>query len=122
MEILIAVTVAYVVFVLYSKFTSPKVDAITGRDLDALIKDKQIKRQFVDVRTPNEFSGRKVKGFMNIPLDQLQRRASELNADQPVVLMCASGSRSLRAAKILSKSGFKNIINVKGGISSYPSK
>ncbi|HAS73884.1 MAG TPA: rhodanese [Clostridiales bacterium UBA8960] len=122
MEILLAITAAYIVLVIINKATAPKVENISGRDLDTLIRDKSIKRHFVDVRTPSEFSGRKVKGFMNIPLDQLNKRASELHADNTVVLMCASGSRSLRAARILSKNGFKKIVNVKGGISSYPSK
>ena len=69
-----------------------------------------------------EFNSRKVKGFKNIPLDQLHKRMKEIDADMPVVLMCASGSRSMKAAKILNKNGYKIIVNVKGGISSYPSK
>lgn len=122
MEILLAITAAYIIMVLISKVTAPKVSHVSGRDLDAMIKDKQVKRQYVDVRTPNEFSGRKVKGFANIPLDQLGKRVKELNTEHPVVVMCASGSRSMRAARILSKNGFKQIVNVKGGISMYPLK
>ena len=122
MEILLAITAAYFIMVLISKMTAPKVTHVSGREIDALIKDKQNKKQFIDVRTPSEFNGRKVKGFSNIPLDQLGKRVKELNPELPVVVMCASGSRSMRAAKILSKNGYKQIINVKGGISTYPSK
>ena len=108
--------------VVISKATAPKVTHVSGREIETLIKEKQIKRQFVDVRTASEFSGRKVKGFANIPLDQLGKRAKEMNPELPVVVMCASGSRSMKAARVLSKNGFKQIINVKGGISSVPSK
>lgn len=122
MEILLAVTVAYLVFLIFNKLTAPKVEHVSGKMLDQMIGDKTNKKQFIDVRTPGEFSSRKVKGFQNIPLDQLQKRIKEINAEIPVVVMCASGSRSMKAAKILSKNGFKNIINVKGGISTYSGK
>lgn len=122
MEILLAVTVAYLVFLIFNKLTAPKVEHVSGKMLDQMIGDKTNKKQFIDVRTPGEFSSRKVKGFQNIPLDQLQKRIKEINAEIPVVLMCASGSRSMKAAKILSKNGFKNIVNVKGGISTYSGK
>ena len=122
MEILLAVTVAYLVLLVFNKLTAPKVEHVSGKLLDQMIGDKSNKKQFIDVRTPGEFSSRKVKGFQNIPLDQLQKRIKEINAEIPVVLMCASGSRSMKAAKILSKNGFKNIANVKGGISTYSGK
>ncbi len=122
MEILLAVTVAYLIFLIFNKLTAPKVEHVSGKMLDQMIGDKTNKKQFIDVRTPGEFSSRKVKGFQNIPLDQLQKRIKEINTEIPVVVMCASGSRSMKAAKILSKNGFKNIVNVKGGISTYSGK
>ncbi|GAB6109682.1 rhodanese-like domain-containing protein [Fusibacter bizertensis] len=122
MEILLAVLVAYVIFLIYNKITAPKVEHVSGNQLDQMIGDKANKKQFIDVRTPGEFSSRKVKGFQNIPLDQLQKRIKEIDGSMPVVVMCASGSRSMKAAKILSKNGIKNIVNVRGGISTYPGK
>lgn len=122
MEILLAVVVAYLLFFVYNKLTAPKVEHVSGNMLDQMVSDKSNKKQFIDVRTPSEFSSRKVKGFQNIPLDQLQKRIKEIDATMPVVVMCASGSRSMKAAKILSKNGIKNIVNVRGGISTYPRK
>ncbi|MDH8678283.1 rhodanese-like domain-containing protein [Fusibacter bizertensis] len=122
MDILLAVTVAYVIFLIISKLTAPKVEHVSGKMLDEMLGDKTNKKQYIDVRTAGEFNSRKVKGFKNIPLDQLHKRMKEIDADMPVVLMCASGSRSMKAAKILNKNGYKTIVNVKGGISSYPSK
>jgi rhodanese-related sulfurtransferase len=75
--------------------------------------------QYIDVRTPGEFKGNSIKGFKNIPLDQLPSRASTLSKEKAVVVICQSGMRSTRAAKILKKLGFKNITNVKGGMSAW---
>lgn len=122
MEILIGLTVVYFAMVVFQKVTAPKVTHIKGSVLDEMIKDKSVKRQFVDVRTVGEFGTRKVKGFMNIPLETLMKRMKELDPEKPVVVMCASGSRSMKAAKILSKAGFKDILNVRGGITSYSGK
>lgn len=120
MEILIGLTAAYLALVIFQKITRPKVTTVKGNQLDELIKDKSVKRQFVDVRNVDEFNSRKVKGFKNIPLGVLSKRMKEIDPEIPVVLMCASGARSMKAAQILSKAGYKNLYNVRGGISSYP--
>jgi rhodanese-related sulfurtransferase len=76
-------------------------------------------KQFIDVRTLNEFKGRSIKGFKNIPLDQLATKAMSLSKDKEVVVICQSGMRSSRAAKMLKGLGFKKITNVKGGMSAW---
>ncbi len=110
---------ALAAYALFSKLTAPKVENINGTQLDELLKDKTVKRQFIDVRTLDEFQSNKIKGFKNIPLQVLRRRASELKTELPLVLICASGSRSMRAARLLNKMGYKNLVNVKGGMNGY---
>jgi phage shock protein E len=74
----------------------------------------------IDVRTPQEFSGGAYRKAKNIPLDTLPGRLAELGAkDKPIVLYCASGSRSSQAARILKKAGFTDIANA-GPFSSMP--
>lgn len=114
--IIIAVAAAYLIF---KQLTGPKVDHITGTQLDALMKDTNVKRQYIDVRTPQEFGTNKIKGFKNIPVGTLPSRLGEVDKEQPVVLICASGARSMQAASILSKAGYTQITNVKGGMSLY---
>ena len=65
--------------------------------------------QRVDVRTPGEFSGGHAPGSVNIPLDQLGRRAGELDKSRPVILVCASGSRSAMATSLLKAQGFEAV-------------
>lgn len=68
--------------------------------------------QIVDVRTRAEFSVAHLPGSINIPLDELDRGAESLSRDHPVLLCCASGSRSAMAARALRKRGFREAINV----------
>jgi phage shock protein E len=74
----------------------------------------------IDVRTPGEFAGGHYKGAINIPVDLLQKNIAKVGSkDKPVIVYCASGSRSSAAAGILKRSGFTNVFNV-GGISNMP--
>ncbi|MBL0311782.1 MAG: rhodanese-like domain-containing protein [Holophagaceae bacterium] len=67
--------------------------------------------QVVDVRSPSEFRGGHVPGAKNIPLDQIQARSKELDPARPVVLCCASGSRSAMAVSLLKQKGFADVHN-----------
>lgn len=72
----------------------------------------------VDVRTPEEFASGHIAGSVNIPLNELPSRMSELPTDQPVVLYCRSGNRSAQAADILRRAGYNQIYDL-GGIISW---
>lgn len=66
----------------------------------------------IDVRTEDEFNYGAFPGAVNIPLDELENRISELGAkDRELILYCASGARSAYAMQILSSYGFSNIEN-----------
>lgn len=67
--------------------------------------------QVVDVRTPGEFRGGHLESSKNIPLDDLQARSGELDRARPVVLCCASGSRSAMAVALLRRLGFTDVHN-----------
>lgn len=64
----------------------------------------------VDVRTPQEFAAGHVPGAVNIPFDEIARRAGEFgDPDSPVVLYCRSGRRSAIAADALRSLGFVKV-------------
>jgi rhodanese-related sulfurtransferase len=90
---------------------------ISTQELKGELKDK--KKQFIDVRTQGEFNGYHIPGFKNMPLHQLAQKTDKLSKDKEVVVICQSGMRSQKASKILVKSGFKNVTNVKGGVSAW---
>lgn len=69
----------------------------------------------LDVRTPEEFNSGHIPGAVNISVDQLAQRLSEVPQDKPVVLYCRSGNRSNQAAQILDRAGYTQIYDL-GGI------
>jgi rhodanese-related sulfurtransferase len=70
----------------------------------------------VDVRTRGEFAGGAYPGAVNIELDQLQARISELgDKSRDITVYCASGARSAYAQRMLQQIGYTNVKNG-GGI------
>lgn len=67
--------------------------------------------QLVDVRSRGEFVGGHVPGSVNIPLDEIELRATELDPQKWVVVFCASGTRSAMARHKLKGLGFARVVN-----------
>ena len=62
----------------------------------------------IDVRTPEEFRQGHVKGSVNIPLQAIQGKVSDLKKKQKVVIaVCRSGARSGVATNILKQAGIE---------------
>lgn len=93
------------------------VENISTTQLKSIIRSRD--KQFIDVRTPMEFNQYKVKPFKNIPLQSLRQQCEQLSKDKEVVLICRSGARSLRAARILKRAGFTKLTNVAGGLNHW---
>jgi rhodanese-related sulfurtransferase len=72
--------------------------------------------QIIDVREPFEWSAGHIAEARHIPLGELGRRAVEIDADRPVVLVCRSGSRSEQATRALRQAGWPNAVNLDGGM------
>ena len=63
-------------------------------------------KTIIDVRTPGEFMGGNVAGSLNIPLQEVQARLTEIKSmPQPIILCCASGGRSGQATAFLKQHG-----------------
>ena len=83
--------------------------------------NKEIKAdtvQLLDVRTPGEYAEGHIEGALNIDVhsDDFRRMAEkELSKDSTVLVYCRSGRRSMDAAEILARLGYK-VVNLKGGI------
>ncbi len=74
----------------------------------------------VDVRERNEVEqlAFDVPAIVHIPLSEFEIRYKELAMDKELVLVCRSGSRSLRAAGFLINQGYDpvKVVNMKHGI------
>ncbi|HEX7420452.1 MAG TPA: MBL fold metallo-hydrolase [Thermoanaerobaculia bacterium] len=73
----------------------------------------------LDVRRPDEFATAHVPRARNIPLNELPRRMSEIERDEPIAVICAGGYRSALAASILARNRFADVTNVVGGTSGW---
>ncbi|MHB8252988.1 MAG: rhodanese-like domain-containing protein [Acidiferrobacter sp.] len=75
----------------------------------------------LDVREPAEFKSGHIAHAINIPLGQIASRSQELKKfkERPIVICCASGARSARAATLLRKEGFASVRNLAGGLSAW---
>jgi hydroxyacylglutathione hydrolase len=72
-----------------------------------------------DVREPQEFAGGHIGRARLLPLSQIRDRMGEVPQDKPIALICRSGNRSGSAARLLSKAGYENIANVRGGMTAW---
>ena len=78
--------------------------------------------QFVDVREPAELADAKWSIFQNLPLSSFDKTFSQLDKNRPVVVICAAGMRSLKAATFLQNQGYESVWNVDGGMNAAASE
>jgi hydroxyacylglutathione hydrolase len=72
----------------------------------------------VDVRNTNEWHAGRIAGARHIPLGQLLDRLDEIPRARPVVIHCASGSRSSIGASLLDQRGI-SALNLHGGFNAW---
>ncbi|WP_294960401.1 rhodanese-like domain-containing protein [Sulfurimonas sp.] len=103
-ENIIYVFVALAIFIAYRKYTRYKVLQLVPALLE---QDGKI----VDVRTKDEFLTAHKDGSINIPLESLDKQMNKLDKTKPIIICCASGSRSGLARRSLMAKGFDNVYN-----------
>ncbi|MDP5276678.1 rhodanese-like domain-containing protein [Chengkuizengella axinellae] len=118
MDIVSIVIIAGIILIFILQRRSPKgVKQITTSQLKLELEDSN--KQFIDVRSTEEYRRNHIKKFKNIPLHEVSKKGNGLSKEKEVVVICQSGARSQQASRILKKQGFKQITNVKGGLSSW---
>jgi rhodanese-related sulfurtransferase len=75
----------------------------------------------LDVRTAREYASAHILHSLNIPLNHLQARLSELPDNRPIAVHCAGGYRSSAAASILAQRGFTQLTELAGGLTAWQS-
>jgi rhodanese-related sulfurtransferase len=75
----------------------------------------------LDVRDEKEFAAGHLPKARHIPLSALPGRLGEIAKfkGKPVLVVCRSGSRSGSACRLLRRSGFTSVFNLKGGVSAW---
>src|SRR4051812_21866282 len=73
----------------------------------------------VDVREPSEYAAARVPGAVSIPQADLATRLAEIPRDRELLVVCAGGTRSLRAAQFLHAVGYERVTNLDGGTNGW---
>lgn len=90
---------------------SKKYETIDSNVAMTLIEQNAI---IIDVRTLDEYNSGHIEGAINIPVDNIDSINYDKNAI--IILYCASGMRSTKAASILVDAGYTNVHNLDGGL------
>ncbi len=99
---------------------------------DCVLEDKHIEKDaiIIDVRTKEEFERGHPKGAVNIPymfdlpngnreinknfINEVNRLTKE-NYEQPIIVICRIGIRSVQAAEALAEEGYEDLTNIQQG-------
>jgi rhodanese-related sulfurtransferase len=73
----------------------------------------------VDVREPVELIAARIDGAVFLPMSEFQSRFRELPTDRPLLVVCQSGYRSGLAASFLVGNGYRDAVNVTGGMTAW---
>ncbi len=71
---------------------------------------------YIDVREDYEYKEAYIEGFINYPLSTFETTYQNLPKDKEIIVICRSGSRSMKAAAFLKEQGYENVTNVKGAM------
>ena len=73
----------------------------------------------LDVRQDWETRLCRLAGATHIPIEEIEFRTEELNADDEVVVFCHQGIRSAAVSEYLRQLGFRNVKNLAGGLDEW---
>jgi len=73
----------------------------------------------IDVREANEFAVERIPGALLYPLSTFDARAIPAASGKRLVIQCAAGGRSMRAAQALAAAGYAEVHNLEGGINAW---
>lgn len=98
-------------------FSEPDVPKVTVDELKASLDSKE-DVLLLDVRTPEEFGRNRLKGAINLPIDQVSEKALSVIPDKnrKVYVYCLSGSRSVHGVDMMKKLGYTSVYNVASGL------
>jgi len=92
---------------------------MTVSELNKLEFNNDDDKVVLDVRTPEEYAEGNIEGSQNIDFlktDYFTSSIERLDKNKTYYVICRSGGRSARASDQMRAAGFKNVVNVTGGM------
>jgi len=108
-------------WMLWQRVIAPKISGVRSITASDYMQMRREAHTLLDVRQPGEWNSGHPKAAMHIPLGEVATRMREIEQDKPVVVICASGNRSVMAATALAKAGFDSVYNFSGGMGAWRS-
>jgi rhodanese-related sulfurtransferase len=68
--------------------------SVTVDSFQKVMKDNPSSILLIDVRDAKEFASGTIKGAINVPINEMEKKASTLPKDKPIVFICGTGARS----------------------------
>ncbi|WP_086256669.1 rhodanese-like domain-containing protein [Campylobacter vicugnae] len=112
----VLITMFFATTMALAKYISMDID-------ESIMNDKNI--QIIDIRTPNEWQYGVLRGAILVNLTDnngyynekfLDNIKSKIDPNKKIAIICRSGNRSQKASKILVDNGYKDVINLSGGM------
>jgi len=116
------IIVVLVIILGYSIFRFYRVRSYVNTLTEEQFTEGYRRAQLIDVREPQEFKNGHILGARNIPVTQMKQRLIEMRPDKPVYLYCQGSARSVRAANLLRKNGYKDLYLLQGGFKKWSGK
>lgn len=79
------------------------------------MRDEGVEHQLVDCRRPDEFAISNIGGTL-IEMNEIPQHLDEFSTEEPLIVICRTGSRSAMVTHFLRQNGFANAQNLQGGI------
>ena len=93
---------------------------ITVQDLAERLKTAPTDLKVIDVREPWEYETAHIGGSVLMPMGDVPSRANtELDPDEPIVVLCHAGVRSMSVTAWLRNQGFEKAQSLRGGIDAW---
>ena len=119
---LLSLALLVVTYLLFQDLIESSLNKFNGLSpLLAVTKMNSADTIIVDVRDPHEYIKGHIENSINLPLGKFSEKISTLekNKNQPIIVVCQTGTRSVPACKTLSKAGFEQVFNITGGMQSW---
>lgn len=95
---------------------------ISATELKEYLEQASGKPLLLDVREPWEYQICHLENSELVPMNQVPTILKRLDKDRETIVICHHGVRSQRVGLLLKDYGFKDVVNVTGGISEWAKK
>ncbi|EIJ41584.1 Rhodanese-related sulfurtransferase [Beggiatoa alba B18LD] len=83
------------------------------------VAEQQPQPLLLDVREPWEYKICHLENAVLMPMNSLPNQINTLDKEQEIVVICHHGMRSQQVGWFLERVGFKNVINLTGGVAAW---